>query len=75
MKFNFKLKDMLVKAIKYFIMAIMVGLACVFIPSEDKKLNFNEVVIIALVASVVFALLDIYSPSVIITNGSSLHDD
>jgi len=62
MNYYFNHKDIIIKAIKYLIIGIMVGLACLYIPKAN--MTFEEAIIIGLIASIVFILLDIYSPSV-----------
>ena len=64
LKYNFDLKEVLIRTIKYFIEGSMVALAALYIPGKDHRLKSDEVLMIALVASVVFALLDMYAPSV-----------
>ena len=61
-KYSFDNREMIIRTIKYIIMGLMVALGSLFIP--EKKINISEVVIISMVASITFALLDMYSPSV-----------
>ena len=63
MKFSTDSREITIRAIKYVIIAVMVALACVFIPQNSKLLN-NEILMISLVSSITYALLDMYSPSV-----------
>ena len=63
MKFSTDSREITIRAIKYVIIAVMVALACVFIPQNSKLLN-NEIIMISLVSSITYALLDMYSPSV-----------
>ena len=63
MKFSTDSREITIRAIKYVIITVMVALACVFIPQNSKLLN-NEILMISLVSSITYALLDMYSPSV-----------
>ena len=56
------LGEVLKRAIKYLVEGLAVGVAAYFIPS--KKMNIEEVLMIAVTAAAVFALLDMYSPSI-----------
>jgi hypothetical protein len=49
------------RAIKYIVEGLMVAIAAFVIPA--KKLNIEEVVIIALSAAATFAVLDVFVPS------------
>lgn len=55
-------KEVVVRIIKYLLEGSVVGLAAYLIPS--KKLSGEEVLTIALTAAAVFALLDLFSPSI-----------
>lgn len=55
-------KEVVVRIIKYLLEGSVVGLAAYLIPS--KKLTGEEVLTIALTAAAVFALLDLFSPSI-----------
>jgi hypothetical protein len=55
-------KEVIVRIIKYLLEGSVVGLAAYLIPS--KKLSGEEVLTIALTAAAVFALLDLFSPSI-----------
>lgn len=55
-------KEIVVRIIKYLLEGSVVGLAAYLIPS--KKLSGEEVLTIALTAAAVFALLDLFSPSI-----------
>jgi hypothetical protein len=50
------------KISKYVLIGLIVGLASRYIPR--KVINNDEVIIIGSIASIVFALLDMYSPSI-----------
>ena len=63
MQFSTDSREITIRTIKYIIIAVMVGLACIFIPQGSPLLN-NEIMMISFVASITFALLDMYSPSV-----------
>tara|TARA_B110000211_G_C13901794_1_gene474295 strand:- start:294 stop:581 length:288 start_codon:yes stop_codon:yes gene_type:complete len=56
------LGEVLKRACKYLVEGLAVGVAAYFIPS--KKMNIEEVLMIAVTAAAVFALLDMYSPSI-----------
>ena len=62
MNYYFNNKDIIIKTIKYLLIGIMVTLACLYVP--ENKINIYEALVIGLIASIVFILLDIYSPSV-----------
>ncbi len=49
------------RAIKYIVEGIMVALAAYAIP--QKKLNLEEVTMVALIAATTFAILDTFVPS------------
>lgn len=56
-------KDETIKrALKYLIEWFAIALALKFIPSQ--KVDLKEIVMVAIVGAIVFALLDTYSPSV-----------
>jgi ABC-type Co2+ transport system permease subunit len=55
-------KEVVVRIIKYLLEGSVVGLAAYLIPS--KKLSGEEVLTIALVAASIFAVLDLFSPSI-----------
>lgn len=56
------IQEILVRAIKYLIEGGAVAVAAYFIPR--KKMNLQEVAMIALTAAAVFAILDLYAPAV-----------
>src|SRR5438552_17971964 len=56
------LQDILARAIKYVVEGGAVAVAAYFIPR--KKMNLQEIVMIALTAVAVFAILDLYAPAV-----------
>lgn len=62
---GFTATELLTRAIKYFLEGLAVAVACVIIPQKVYKME--EIVTISLVASVVFAILDLLSPSVGLT--------
>jgi hypothetical protein len=57
--------ELLTRAIKYFLEGLAVAVAMVIIPR--KVPNVEEIVVVATVAAVVFAILDLLSPSVGLT--------
>ena len=56
------LQEILARAIKYLVEGGAVAVAAYFIPR--KKMNLQEIVMIALTAAAVFAILDLYAPAV-----------
>jgi hypothetical protein len=58
MDFNFR--EIMKRVLKYLVEAIVVALACYAIPK--KKLDLEEVALIALVAAATFSILDTYIP-------------
>jgi len=58
---SFVLGELIKRAIKYLVEGIMVAIAAYAIPK--KSLNVEEVVIIALMASATFAVLDVFVPT------------
>jgi len=57
------------KISKYILIGLIVGLSSRYIP--QKVINNEEVIMIGSVASIVFALLDMYSPSIKINTNSN----
>ena len=55
---NFKLASR--RSLKYLIMTIVVALSCKFIPTGE--LQPKEIMMIACIAAVTFAVVDLYSP-------------
>ena len=62
---NFDVREILKRAVKYFVEGAMVAVAAFFIPR--KKMDLDEILIIALTAAATFALLDMYAPSIGLT--------
>lgn len=62
---GFSATELLTRAIKYFLEGLAVAVAMVIIPR--KVPNVEEILVVATVASVVFAILDLLSPSVGLT--------
>lgn len=56
------LHEILGRVIKYMVEGGAVAVAAYFIPR--KKMNLQEIVMIALTAAAVFAILDLYAPAV-----------
>lgn len=52
------------KILKYFIVFAVMYLAVMYIPSTT--ISFEQTIIIAMLAAILFAFLDIYFPSIII---------
>lgn len=57
--------ELITRAIKYFLEGLAVAVAMVIIPR--KVPNVEEIIVVATVAAVVFAILDLLSPSVGLT--------
>jgi hypothetical protein len=62
---GFSATELLTRAIKYFLEGLAVAVAMVIIPK--KVPNVEEIIVVATVAAVVFAILDLLSPSVGLT--------
>lgn len=54
--------ELLKRAIKYIVEGIMVAIAAYAIPK--KKLDIDEIAIIALMAAATFSVLDVFVPSI-----------
>jgi len=56
------------RLIKYLIEGVVVGLACWFIPKKQKNgksaLSIEEVLMISFVAAAIFAITEMYAPSI-----------
>ena len=52
------------RALKYLLEGLVVGVAAVLIPSRNKQLKIEEAVMLGLTAAAVFAVLDMFAPSV-----------
>ena len=55
-------QEILARAIRYIVEGASVGVAAYFIPR--KKMPLHEIAMIALTSAAVFAILDLYSPTV-----------
>jgi ABC-type Co2+ transport system permease subunit len=62
LKSAFDLQEVIKRAIKYLIEGGAVAVAAYYIP--NKKMNIEEIVMIAVTAAATFALLDMYAPSI-----------
>ncbi len=58
----FDLQEIVKRAIKYLIEGGAVAVAAYYIPK--KKMDIEEIVMIAITAAATFALLDMYAPSI-----------
>ena len=58
--------DNIKKIIKYLIIGFIVGLSARYIPSTI--LPNNEIMCIGATASIIYSILDMYSPSIVIKN-------
>jgi len=61
-KFELDLSEVIKRAVKYLLEGAAVALAARYIPSE--KIDLQEIAMIAFTAACVFAILDMYAPSV-----------
>lgn len=61
-KFEIDLADILKRATKYLVTGAAVAIAARYIPAE--KINVREIAMIAFTAAMVFAILDMYAPTV-----------
>ncbi len=57
--------DLLTRVIKYIVEGVAVALALVFIPR--KQLPYDEILTVTVMAALVFAILDIFAPSIGVT--------
>jgi len=62
LKSAFDLQEVVKRAVKYLIEGGAVAVAAYYIPK--KKMNIEEIVMIAITAAATFALLDMYAPSI-----------
>ena len=58
----FDLQEVVKRAVKYLVEGGAVAVAAYYIPK--KKMNIEEIVMIAITAAATFALLDMYAPSI-----------
>ena len=63
---GFSTSELLTRAVKYFLEGLAVAVALVIIPRKVPQLE--EIAVIATTAAVVFAILDLLSPSVGLTS-------
>jgi hypothetical protein len=61
-KFELDISEVIKRAVKYLLEGAAVALAARYIPSE--KIDLKEIAMIAFTAACVFAILDMYAPSV-----------
>lgn len=61
-RFELDLAEIIKRAIKYLLEGAAVALAARYIPAE--KIDIREIAMIAFTAACVFAILDMYAPSV-----------
>ena len=61
-KFELEISEIIKRAIKYLLEGAAVALAARYIPSE--KIDLKEIAMIAFTAASVFAILDMYAPSI-----------
>ena len=62
MQSAFDLQEVVKRAVKYLIEGGAVAVAAYYIPK--KKMNVEEIVMIAVTAAATFAILDMYAPSI-----------
>jgi hypothetical protein len=58
--------ELLTRAIKYFLEGLAVAVAMVIIPRKTP--NIEEIVVVSVTAALVFAILDLLSPSIGLTS-------
>ena len=61
---EFDVRMLIERLVKYFVEGSMVALAAFVIPSKKKRLNWEEIAMIALTAAATFAILDMYAGGV-----------
>ena len=61
-QFEFDISEIIKRAIKYLLEGAAVAIAARYIPSE--KMELDEISMIAFTAACVFAILDMYAPSI-----------
>lgn len=59
---SISIMELLTRVVKYLVEGLMVAVAAYVIP--QKKLDLNEVIMIALTAAATFALLDMFAPAI-----------
>tara|TARA_B110000211_G_C14092359_1_gene559887 strand:+ start:7799 stop:8089 length:291 start_codon:yes stop_codon:yes gene_type:complete len=59
---SFDLQEIVKRAVKYLVEGAAVAVAAYYIP--QKKMELEEIIMIALTAAATFALLDMYAPSI-----------
>lgn len=62
---NGSLGEIITRAVKYLIEGLVIAAAAIFIPR--KALPLDEVTSLALLAAAVFAILDVFAPSIGVT--------
>lgn len=63
---DFSGAEMMTRALKYFLEGLAVAIAMVIIPR--KVPNMEEIFVVAIVAAVVFAILDLLAPAISLTS-------
>ena len=61
-RFELDMSEVIKRAVKYLLEGAAVALAARYIPAE--KINLEEIAMIAFTAACVFAILDMYAPSI-----------
>jgi len=59
---NIDFTEVLRRAVRYLVQGFAVALAAYYIP--QKKIDLNEIMVIAMTAASIFALLDVLSPTI-----------
>lgn len=62
MNLNINTSELIKRALKYFLEGLVVAVSARYIPAQ--KINWREIIMIALTAAIMFALLDTWAPSV-----------
>jgi len=61
---SFDLQEVIKRAVKYLVEGFAVAVAAYYIPKGNKKLEIEEITLIAVTAAATFAVLDMYAPSI-----------
>ena len=62
-KMNPGMGELVKRAIKYLVEGLMVAVVAFVVPPEKRQLKLDEILIIALMASATFSILDVFVPT------------
>lgn len=62
MDYQFNFQELFMRSVKYLVEGFAVALAAYYIPR--KQMNLQEIAMIAVTAAAIFAVLDMYAPSI-----------